>query len=69
MINKYKYFIPVIGLLLLVKDIYFTYNNSILDKHYDYHNRLSLFLRIKHIAIDVPLITIIILMLLGISII
>lgn len=30
---KYKYFIPLIGMLLLTIDI-FNYENSILEKHY-----------------------------------
>lgn len=52
LVSKYKYFIPIIGMLLLIYDVYFSWDWSILDKYYG--GKLEMILLMYCIIIQIP---------------
>lgn len=52
LVSKYRYFIPIIGMLLLIYDVYFSWDWSILDKYYGV--KLEIILLMYCIIIQIP---------------
>lgn len=53
-IKKYKYFIPIIGVILFMYDVLFNYKNSVINKYYS--ELLGLFLIFYLWMVDMPII-------------